>query len=199
MIDDPALVTERQMESWALEFDSWDIVDGTCGTLFDQTPFAWTKAVEWSARDEEFVKRAGFVLMATLAVHDRFAADERFEGFLRIVEREAGDRRNFVRKAVNWALRQIGKRNETLHETAVETARRIVEQQPRGSRWVGMDALRELSSDAVIARLKAAGIKDRAARSPRARVRRDPTGASRSRTPGRSSSRTGRTGSARSR
>jgi len=155
MVDDPGLVTEDQMESWAADFDSWDVVDGTCSALFDRTPFAAAKAIEWSARPEEYVKRAGFVLMATLAVHDRAAPDEAFERFLPIIEREAGDRRNYVRKAANWALRQIGKRNVALNATAVATAKRILRDQPRGSRWVASDALRELTGHAVRARLTA--------------------------------------------
>ena len=155
MIDDPSQVTEEQMEAWASDFDSWDIVDGTCSSLFDKTPFAYAKAVEWSERDEEFVKRAGFVLMATLSVHDKGAPDDRFRQFFPIIEREAGDPRNFVRKAVNWALRQIGKRNLRLNQEAIEVAQRIHESGPRPAQWVASDALRELQSDAVVRRLHA--------------------------------------------
>src|SRR5947207_4324215 len=118
-IDDPSQVTEAQMEAWAAEFDSWDLVDQCCGNLFDRTPFAYAKAAEWAGREEEFVKRAGFAMMAELAVHDKRAPDERFEPFLPLIEREAPDRRNFVRKAVNWALREIGKRNAALHAEAI--------------------------------------------------------------------------------
>lgn len=153
MVDDPAAVTEEQMESWASDFDSWDVVDGTCGSLFDKTPFAYAKAIEWSRREEEFVKRAAFTLMAGLAVHDKKAPNEAFEAFLPIIEREAWDPRNFVRKAVNWALRQIGKRNRGLHAKAVEAAERILANGPRPARWVASDALRELRSEAVLARL----------------------------------------------
>jgi 3-methyladenine DNA glycosylase AlkD len=144
MVDDPLAVTEAQMEAWAAEFDSWDVVDGTCGSLFDKTPFAWAKAVEWSARPEEFAKRAGFTLMAMLAVHDKRSPDRRFEAFLPIIEREAGDPRNFVRKAVNWALRQIGKRNAALNARSIATAERILANGPRPAKWVASDALREL-------------------------------------------------------
>jgi len=162
MVDEPGLVTEEQMEAWAAGFDSWDVVDGACGTLFDRTPFASNKAIEWSARQEEYVKRAGFVLMATLAIHDTATPDAAFERFLPIIEREAGDRRNYVRKAINWALRQIGKRNLALNAAAISTAERIIREQPRGSRWVASDALRELTSDAVRARLTARARRTRA-------------------------------------
>jgi 3-methyladenine DNA glycosylase AlkD len=153
MVDDPSAVTESQMEAWAADFDSWDVVDGTCSSLFDKTPFAWTKAVAWSSREEEFVKRAAFTMMATLAVHDRKATDAAFVELLPIIEREAGDPRNFVRKSVNWALRQIGKRNAALNTEAIATAERIHTTGPRPAKWVASDALRELRSDAVQERL----------------------------------------------
>jgi 3-methyladenine DNA glycosylase AlkD len=149
LVDDPSLVTQEQMERWAAEFDSWDVVDGVCSNLFDKTPWAYGKAVEWSARQEEFVKRAAFTLMAALAVHDRSAPDRVFGAFLPIIEREAGDRRNFVRKAVNWALRQIGKRSVLLNGMAVEAGGRILASGVPGSRWVASDALRELRSEPV--------------------------------------------------
>jgi len=153
MLDDPAQVTEEQMEAWGSEFDSWDVVDGVCGSLFDKTPFAYCKAVEWSSRDDEFVKRAAFVLMAMLAVHDKKAPDTSFDPFLPIIEREAGDRRNFVRKSVNWALRQIGKRNQALNAKAIAAAQRIQASGVRSARWVASDALRELRSESVQRRL----------------------------------------------
>jgi 3-methyladenine DNA glycosylase AlkD len=153
MVDDPAAVTDEQMEAWAGDFDSWDIVDGTCSNLFDKTPLAWSKAVEWSGREEEYVKRAAFTMMATLAVHDKHAPDARFRELLPIIEREAGDPRNFVRKSVNWALRQIGKRNAALHAEAISTAERIHATGPRPAKWVASDALRELRSYAVRQRL----------------------------------------------
>jgi 3-methyladenine DNA glycosylase AlkD len=154
LIDDPAMVTERQLERWAAEFDSWDVCDGVCSNLFDRTPFAASKAAEWSARREEFVKRAGFVLMAALAVHDKRAPDIRFREFLPLIEREAGDERNFVRKAVNWALRQIGKRNRALNKAAIASARRIRRMDSKAARWIATDALRELEGDAVQGRLR---------------------------------------------
>jgi 3-methyladenine DNA glycosylase AlkD len=149
MVDDPAKVTNRQLEAWARDFDSWDVVDGACLNLFRRTPHAWDKAVEWSGRDEEYVKRAGFALMAALAVHDKDSPDERFAGLLPLIEREAGDPRNFVRKAVNWALRQIGKRNATLNRAAIAAAEGIHANGPRSARWVASDALWELRSDRV--------------------------------------------------
>ncbi|MBU1693962.1 MAG: DNA alkylation repair protein [Verrucomicrobia bacterium] len=144
LVADPAALTEREMERWARDFDSWDICDQVCSNLFDKTPWAWKKAKEWTARDEEFVKRAGFVLMAALAVHDKSAPDAKFLVFLPIIRREAGDERNFVKKAVNWALRQIGKRNEHLRREAVKTALSIQRLDSRSARWIAADALREL-------------------------------------------------------
>jgi 3-methyladenine DNA glycosylase AlkD len=154
MVDDPAKVTEAQMERWLRAFDSWDLVDQACGNLFDRTPHARAKALEWSTREPEFQKRAGFSLMAMLAIHDKDAADAVFRGFLKAIERESGDERNFVRKAVNWALRQIGKRNRNLHTEAMETAERIAAQGTKPARWIAADAQRELRSDALRARLR---------------------------------------------
>ena len=152
-VDDPKLVTEAQLEAWVAGFDSWDVCDQVCAGLFDATPFAWNKAVEWTARPEEFVKRAGFVLMAALAVHDKKAADDRFIAFLPLIARESNDARNFVRKAVNWALRGIGKRNRALNQVAIQTARDLQVLDSKTARWIAADALRELSSDAVQAKL----------------------------------------------
>ncbi len=145
LIDDPRLVTRGQMERWVRRFDAWDVCDAVCGNLFDRTPFAYEKAVAWSRRRAEYVKRAAFALMAWLAVHDKAAPDSRFLRFLPIIEREAGDSRNFVRKAVNWALRQIGKRNARLCRAATRSARRIRRQQSSTARWIAADALRELA------------------------------------------------------
>lgn len=152
-VDVPELVTREQMEEWAADFDSWDICDQLRGNLFDRTAFAWEKATEWAARDETFVKRAGFVLMCALAVHDKKAPDEPFLHFLTLVEREAGDERNFVKKAVNWALRQMGKRDASLWHAAVEVAQRLRESGSKAARWVAADALRELTGEAVRSRL----------------------------------------------
>jgi 3-methyladenine DNA glycosylase AlkD len=144
IVDEPAAVTRTQMEAWAQEFDSWDLVDQCCGNLFDKTPWAWDEALEWAERDEEFVKRAGFALMAWLAVHDKNATNSSFEPLFPAIEGAAGDDRNFVRKAVNWALRQIGKRNATLRRKAIATAQRIAKQDTKSARWIARDALREL-------------------------------------------------------
>ena len=153
LVDDPARVTAAQLERWAKDFDSWDVCDGVCSNLFDKTPFAWDKAVAWSARPEEFVKRAAFVLMAALAVHDRKAPDGLFRKFFPLMEREATDERNFVKKAVNWALRQIGKRNLALNGDAIAAAKRIRKIDSKSARWIASDALRELESDAMRKRL----------------------------------------------
>lgn len=154
LVDDPAKVTAAQMERWARDFDSWDVVDGSCCHLFVFAAPAWKKAVEWSRRRPEFVKRAGFSLMAYLAVHDKQAPDARFARLLPIIRREATDERNFVRKAVNWALRQIGKRNAHLNRLAIETAKQIQEMDSSAARWIASDALRELTSAAVRRRLR---------------------------------------------
>lgn len=154
MVDDPSEVSETQMEAWVEDFDSWDICDGCCGSLFDKTPFAYAKAIEWSGRKEEFVKRAGYVLMAELAVHDKLAPDKSFLRFFEAIERGSMDERNFVKKAVNWALRQIGKRNPNLNQEALRLATRISEMDSKTARWVAADARRELSSAAVQKRLR---------------------------------------------
>lgn len=153
MIDDPKLVTEAQMEAWVKDFDSWDVCDQVCSNLFDKTRFAHRKALQWSARAEEFVKRAGFVLMATLAVHDKTAKDTAFLAFLPPIRTGATDERNFVKKAVNWALRQIGKRNHALNRVAIRTANELEVSDSKAARWIATDALRELTSRDVQARL----------------------------------------------
>jgi 3-methyladenine DNA glycosylase AlkD len=153
LIDDPALVTEPQMEKWVNTFDSWDICDMCCGNLLDKTPFAWEKAFEWPRRPEEFVKRAGFVLMAALAVHDKKTHDREFLKFLPYIKKESSDDRNFVKKAVNWALRQIGKRSSFLNTQAVKTANQIKNSESKSAKWIAADALRELTGPAVQKRL----------------------------------------------
>ncbi|MDO9556023.1 MAG: DNA alkylation repair protein [Coriobacteriia bacterium] len=151
-IDIPTLVTREQAEAWVLDIGSWDICDQLMG-LFAATPFAYVLAEEWAGRSEEFVKRAGFVLMCALTVHDKKMADGSFLHFLELVEREASDERNFVKKSVNWALRQVGKRSATLHAPAVAVAARLRQSESRAARWVGSDAFRELESEAVHRRL----------------------------------------------
>jgi 3-methyladenine DNA glycosylase AlkD len=155
LVDDPTRVTEEQMDSWAADFDNWAIADGTCGHLFCRAPLAYKKVHEWSRREEEFVKRAGIVLIAWLAVHDKRADDERIADLLPILEEQAGDERNFIKKAVNWSLRQSGKRSLLLNELAIETAGRIRAQGTPPARWIASDALRELTSEKTLERLRA--------------------------------------------
>jgi 3-methyladenine DNA glycosylase AlkD len=155
LIDDPAAVNERQMESWAKDFDSWAVVDGACNNVFRKTAFAHQKAIEWAEREEEFVKRAGFSMMACLAVHDKQATDAQFLRFLAIVKRKSADERNFVKKAVNWALRQIGKRNLRLRHVAISTAKQIRRLDSKAARWIAADALRELTNERTLARIRA--------------------------------------------
>ena len=154
LIDDPAEVTEAQMEEWCKCFDSWDVTDQVTTILFDQTEFAWKKAVEWSKRKPEYEKRAGFSLMAGLAVHDRITPDEEFEKFYPLIKKGAADERNFVKKAVNWALRQIGKRNVRLQEAAVRTAESVRSRGTKSARWIAADALRELKSEKITAMVR---------------------------------------------
>jgi 3-methyladenine DNA glycosylase AlkD len=146
LVGDPAKVTPEQMDAWVLDFDSWDVCDQVCMNLFDRTPSAFEKAVEYAGREEEFVKRAGFALMACLAWHDKQAVDQKFLDLLPVIQREAADGRNFVKKAVNWALRQIGKRNPALGQASVATAREIRLIDSPAARWVANDALRELEN-----------------------------------------------------
>lgn len=154
LIGNPGQVTVRQMERWVKDFDSWAICDSCCGNLFDKTPFAYTKASEWSRRKGEFERRAGFALMAWLAVHDKKAHDRMFERFLPIIARAATDERGMVKKAVNWALRQIGKRNIALHRAAIRTAVKIQKMDSPAARWIAAGALRELRNPRVLERLR---------------------------------------------
>lgn len=154
MIAEPEKLTEKQMDQWTKDFNSWDICDQVCMNLFDKTPIAYKKAGEWSARYDEFEKRAGFSLMAALAVHDKNAPDKNFIKFLPIITRKSGDDRNFVKKAVNWALRQIGKRNLALNKLAIKTAEEIQKIDSKTAKWMAGDALRELTSPAVQARFQ---------------------------------------------
>lgn len=154
MVAEPALVTEVQVDAWIRDVDSWDLCDGLCGNLVDRTPFALDKVVEWTARDEEFVKRAGFALIAWMAVHRKDLNDECFEAFLPTIREGSTDERNYVKKAVNWALRQIGKRSEGLNRRSIETARDIQRMDSRAARWIATDALRELTSEPVQERLR---------------------------------------------
>jgi 3-methyladenine DNA glycosylase AlkD len=155
-VDDPAEVSPAQMDRWCRDFDNWGITDTVCFHLFDRTPHAWDKIEQWTRRQEEFVKRAGFALLASLVAHDKQAGDARFLRGLALIEREAADERHFVKKASNWALRCIGKRNPALNAAAVTLARRLAESGQSAARWVGKDALRELTSAPVARRLSIA-------------------------------------------
>ena len=154
LVDEPDKLTEEQMEDWVKGFNSWDVCDGVCLNLFEKNQLAWRKIIDWSAREEEFVERAAFSLIACLAWHDKKASDEKFIGLFPVIVRGATDERNFVKKAVNWALRNIGKRNLNLNEAAINTAKEIGRLDSRAARWVASDTLRELQSEAVQARLR---------------------------------------------
>lgn len=156
MVAEPAKATEGEIERWVHDFDSWEVCDQCCMNLIEKTGFAYEKAAEWSSSGREFVKRAGFVMMARLAVSDKKAEDDKFVGFLPIIKRHADDERNFVKKAVNWALRQIGKRNLDLNKLSIRTAEHIQRMDSKAARWVAADALRELKSEAVRKRLRKA-------------------------------------------
>jgi 3-methyladenine DNA glycosylase AlkD len=155
LVDEPARVTPAQMDRWCREFDNWAICDTACFHLFDRTPHAWKKIEKWSRGREEFVKRGAFALLASLALHDKRSVDEPFIRCLPLIEREATDERNFVKKAVSWALRAIGERRPALHAEAVAVARRLAASPDRSARWVGKDASRQLASPAVARRLAA--------------------------------------------
>jgi 3-methyladenine DNA glycosylase AlkD len=154
MIDEPQKLTEEQMEDWVKGIDSWDVCDQVCQNLFEKTPLAWQKIIDWSEREQEFVKRTAFSLMACLAWHDKKAKDERFIELLPVIIKNARDERNFVKKAVNWALRNIGKRNSNLNKAALDAARVIRGFDSRTARWIASDAIRELASGAVQRRLR---------------------------------------------
>ena len=146
MVDDPARVTPKQMERWVRDFDSWALCDACCVNLFDKTPFAYAKAVAWSARKEEYVKRAAFSLVAALAQTDQKAADSEFLRFIPIVKREAADERPFVRKSIAWALKEVGKRNKSLKKIALDTAKELDKLEAKSAHWIATDAIKELSA-----------------------------------------------------
>jgi 3-methyladenine DNA glycosylase AlkD len=153
MVGDPAKLTEEQMEEWVKGIDSWDVCDQVCMNLFEKNQLAWKKIIDWSEREEEFVKRTAFSLIACLAWHDKQASDEQFIELFPIIIREATDERNFVKKAVNWALRNIGKRNLNLNQAALEAAKEIKRLDSKTARWIAANAIRELESDPVRSRL----------------------------------------------
>jgi 3-methyladenine DNA glycosylase AlkD len=154
MVGDPAKLTEEQMEEWVKGINSWDICDQVCDNLFEKNQLAWKKIIDWSEREEEFVKRAAFSLIACLAWHDKKASDQKFIELLPIIIRGATDERNFVKKAVNWALRNIGKRNFKLNEAAINTAKEIRRLDSKAARWIAADAIRELESDTIQNKLR---------------------------------------------
>ena len=154
LVDEPARVSHAQMDAWVADLNSWDVCDAVCGNLFDRTPFALDKAVEWSGREPEFEKRAGFSLMARSAVHRKDLPDAAFASLLPLIRERSADDRNYVKKAVSWALRQIGKRSAGLNTKAIRTAEQIERMEARSSRWIARNALRELRSEAVQARLR---------------------------------------------
>lgn len=154
LIAEPEKATEELLELWVSEFDSWAVCDVCCGELLCYTPFAIQKAFEWSSRNEEYVKRAGFVLMAAFVIHRKEFSNKIFRSFFPVIVRESTDERNFVRKAVNWALRQIGKKNISLHTSALKIAKKLSSSKNSTARWIGKDAIKDLNSDAVQSRIK---------------------------------------------
>ena len=153
LIDVPEEVTEDQMEAWVVDFNSWDVCDQVCLNLFDKSKYAEQKIYEWSEREEEFVKRAAYALIAGLAWHDKEAADDQFIAYLPVIKSGASDERNFVKKAVSWALRHIGKRNSTLNKAAIKSAKEIQQIDSKAARWITSDVIRELESEKIQARL----------------------------------------------
>ena len=153
-VDDPSKVTSEQMDSWAEDFDSWDTCDQACTSLFDSTPLAWKKIFEWAERDEEFIRRSAFSIIAGLAVHDKKASDEKFEQLSPLIMKYSIDERNYVRKAVNWALRNIGKRNLNLNKKMIKLSEEILKIDSKAARWIARDAIRELTSEKIQLKLR---------------------------------------------
>lgn len=154
-VDDPALVTAAQMDRWCKDFDNWGICDTVCFKLFDQTPHAFKKVKQWASKREEFVKRASFALLASLALHDKTSGDEPFVSCLPLIEKAATDDRNFVKKGVSWALRSVGRRSAALNAASVELAKRLAESDDASARWIGKESLKDLTKPALVQRLKA--------------------------------------------
>lgn len=152
-IDDPELVTEKQMDEWVSDFNSWDLCDQCCSNLFDKTKYVHKKILQWTKDEREFVRRAGFVLIATASVHRKDWEDNDFERYFPLLEKYSDDERNFVKKAVNWALRQMGKRNKSLNKKCITLAKKIQEKDSKSARWIANDAIRELESEKVQKRL----------------------------------------------
>jgi 3-methyladenine DNA glycosylase AlkD len=145
MIADPLTILEEEVERWVSEFDCWSVCDAACICLLWRTPFAWRKVREWSRRKPEYERRAAFALLAALAIHDKAATNKQFRAAFRLITKAATDDRPYVKKSVNWALRQIGKRNSDLREAAMDVAGQLIATESRSARWIGRDALRELS------------------------------------------------------
>jgi 3-methyladenine DNA glycosylase AlkD len=154
LIDEVEKVTIKQMDEWVKDFNSWDICDQVCMNLFDKTIYAWDKVVEWSNRDEEFVKRAAFSLLACLAWHDKNASNERFIEFFPIIKSNINDNRNYVKKAISWSLRHIGKRNLELHKIVLNFSDEIKKLESKNARWIASDVIRDLNSISTKKRLK---------------------------------------------
>jgi 3-methyladenine DNA glycosylase AlkD len=155
MVDEPDKVSDAQMDAWVMDFNSWDVCDQVCNNLFVYTTFAWQVVEPWAEREEEFVRRAAFTLIACLAWHDKSDGDSRFTALFPLIRRHAGDPRNFVKKAINWALRNIGKRSLALNRDAVDFCEDLARLDDRTARWIAKDALRELTSEKVQTRLHA--------------------------------------------
>jgi len=154
MIDDPQKLTEQQMEDWVKDINSWDVCDQVCMNLFEKSPLDWKKIHDWSNREEEFVKRTAFSLIACLAWHDKKTADDNFIALFPVIREGATDERNFVKKAINWAMRNMGKRNRNLNKAVVDMAKEIQKLDSKAARWIATDAIKELESEAVQKRLK---------------------------------------------
>lgn len=154
MVDKPEEVTEEQMEEWVKDFNAWDVCDQVCMNLFEKTPLAWKKIMDWSKREEEFVKRAAFALIACLAWHNKGAPDQEFVKLIPVIKKGATDERNLVKKAVSWALRNIGKRNPNLNDVAIKTSKEIQKMDSKSARWIASDAIQDLTSDATKRRLR---------------------------------------------
>ena len=151
---EPARLTAAEMDRWCRDFDNWAVCDHSCFHLFDKSPHAWNKVTAWSTRREEFQKRAAYALLASLALHDKEAPDARFLPTLKLIERDATDPRNFVKKGISWALRLIGRRNQALNKASVALSRRLADSPDAAARWVGRGALKELTSEGVLKRLR---------------------------------------------
>jgi 3-methyladenine DNA glycosylase AlkD len=154
MIDDHQKLTEEQMENWVKDINSWDVCDQLCMNLFEKSPLAWQKIRDWAKREEEFVKRTAFSLIACLAWHDKNTGDDDFIALFPVIKQAATDERNFVKKAVNWSLRNLGKRNRNLNRAAIEVTKEIQRLDSKAARWIAADAIKELESEAVQRRLK---------------------------------------------